>query len=101
MFHILAINISDEFYLKLISQSTKSIVAKDFDIEKESDAQNGSGESDDIDTIDDDYLVTSFSLPILENDKKLIEISQKFPFFFCVNSLPQGNCEIQIPPPRA
>jgi len=101
MFHIVAINISEEFYLKLISQSTKSIVAKDFDIEEESDSQNNSGELDDFDAIDDDYLVTSFSLPLLENDKTLIEISRKIPFFFCVNSLPQGNYEIQIPPPRA
>ncbi len=101
MFHIVAINISEEFYLKLISQSAKSIVAKDFDIEEESDSQNNSGELDDFDAIDDDYLVTSFLFSNLENEKKITEISPKRHFFFCVNSLPQGNYEIQIPPPRA
>ncbi|WP_158279510.1 hypothetical protein [Arcicella aurantiaca] len=100
--HLLAMNICDNYYLKLIGQTSKSGITKNVDLEEEeADANGKTSESDSFDDIDDDYLVESFfSYNAQINHESLVFLpKQRFHFFSVI--LPQLHYDIQIPPPRA
>lgn len=99
MIHIVALNTCADDYVKFLS--SKSVTLKSLDIEEDSDSKTKTTESDDFDSIDDDYLVTSFLSLNIYQDVNSFEIAKELYYHFSSITLTQLHYEIQIPPPRA
>lgn len=101
MLHTLALNTCDDLYLKLLGQSSKIILLKNIEVEEESDTKSKTGESDTLDTSDDDdYLLNISSFISTHSDDDYASITSKLHFHFSSTILAQLHYEIQIPPPR-
>lgn len=99
MIHIVALNTCADYYVKFLS--SKSVALKSFDIEEEADSKTKTTESDVFDSIDDDYLVTSFLNLHANSDINCFENGRHLRHYFYSASFPQLHYDIQIPPPRA
>lgn len=99
MIHIVALNTCADDYVKFLS--SKSVTLKSLDIEEESDSKTKTTESDVFDSIDDDYLVTSFLSLHSSSDVNCFENGRHLRHYFYSVSFPQLHYDIQIPPPRA
>ncbi|MES2797135.1 MAG: hypothetical protein V4683_14285 [Bacteroidota bacterium] len=98
MLHILALNVNNSYYLKLINCNT---ISKDFDIDEESKSKSKSCENSCTDNSVDEFLN---GLNTLNKHKTLANFSEnvaKSNFQYLMSTFPNVHYEIQIPPPRA
>ena len=94
MIHLLALNICDDYLLKLINISS---VEQTIDIEEDTDSDS-KGKTFEF---DDDYLVNAFNNFNYHCDFYTQEFHSASSFQYLQSALPQSTHEILIPPPRA
>lgn len=99
MIHIVALNTCADDYVKFLSCNSETL--KSLNIEEESDSKTKTTESDDFDSIDDDYLVTPFLSLNSSLDVNCFENGKHLRHYFYLVSFPQLHYDIQIPPPRS
>jgi hypothetical protein len=94
MIHLLALNICDDYLLKLIN---KTSIEQTLDIEEDTD-NDSEGKTFEF---DDEYLVTTFTNFYYHCDFYTQEFHSTSSFQYLQSALPQSIHEILIPPPRA
>ena len=97
MIHLLAISISDDYFLKFIN---KISIEQKIDIEKDTD-KDFKNKTCEFDDFDDEYLANSLPNFNYYRTFSLQENLLTSAFQYIQIALPQSNNEILIPPPRA
>ncbi len=97
MIHLLAMSVSNDYFLKLIN---KSSIEQVIDIEKDSD-KDTNNKNIEFDDLDDAYLVHSSDNFIQNNSIFLYQNQSNASFQYLHDALPQSIDEILIPPPRS
>ena len=97
MIHLLAMSVSNDYFLNLIN---KSSIKQVIDIEKDSD-KGTKDKNVEFDDFDDVYLIHSSNILFHHNSIFLYQNLSSASFQYLHNALPQCIDEILIPPPRS